>query len=207
MKPGSTHTCAPALPELPLGSIQCCSLVGCIAQPSLDLTEAAKEIQAAESWLRDQGCTHARGPLNGSTFFSYRANLGPFERPLFLGEPQASPQPFLDAGYRSVAHYTSSLAENHRQIERGQDEAEKLKSQGWTLLSMNDVGGFQSTLKHFHRITAASFQHAFSYSAISWRLFQQLYAPMEARIDHRLIRLAQAPDGEIAGYCFSIRTS
>src|SRR5688572_15970208 len=86
------------------------SPVGCIGAPAGPDPEA--EIAAAEEWLRAQGCAAARGPLDGSTWRAYRANLGPFDHPLFLGEPTASPDPWIIRGYREVARYRSTLADN-----------------------------------------------------------------------------------------------
>jgi GNAT superfamily N-acetyltransferase len=178
--------------------------VGCIGSPQETGREALEEVRMAEAWLKEQGCSHARGPMEGSTFFAYRANLGPMDRAAFLGEPTSSPEPFTRSGYQVVAHYASALADNETQINNGREDGISLAAAGFRLVSIEAVGGFSEALVHFHRITAASFGGAHSYSPVSWELFQALYSPLESRIDPRLVRLALSPEGEVAGYCFSI---
>jgi GNAT superfamily N-acetyltransferase len=178
--------------------------VGCIGSPEGSGREALEEIQVAEAWLREQGCSHARGPIEGSTFFAYRANLGPTARPPFLGEPTSSPEPFVRAGYELVAHYASALADNETQIENGRADGASLARAGFRLVPIEAVGGFHKALVHFHRLTTSSFELAHSYSPATWDLFQALYSPLESRIDPRLVRLALSPEGDVAGYCFSI---
>jgi GNAT superfamily N-acetyltransferase len=126
------------------------------------------------------------------------------ERPAFLGEPVFSPAPFLTAGYKPIAHYASSLADNAAQIENGRKDGERLSTQGFRLVGIDAVGGFRGALPHFHEITSASFREAHSYSPSSWELFESIYAPLESRIDPRLVRLALSPEGKVAGYCFAI---
>lgn len=53
----------------------------------IDDFQLAKEmLQVASDWLKDQGCTKVIGPMNGSTWYSYRFNLSS-EVPLLLTEP------------------------------------------------------------------------------------------------------------------------
>ena len=70
---------------------------GCIDVPETSIPEAVTAIRASEAWLRSMGCTHARGPMRGTTFLPYRAILGPMERPAFLGEPTTSAEAFIAA--------------------------------------------------------------------------------------------------------------
>ena len=61
-------------------------------------------IAAAEQWLRESGCTHARGPLGPSTWHAYRAVVESDGRRPFLGETTFSPEAWL------ASRATTSLA-------------------------------------------------------------------------------------------------
>ena len=105
------------------------SPVGCVGNVSTP--DPVAEIRAAEAWLREQGCTVARGPLDGSTWLRYRANIGPHERPLFLGEPDASPDPWRAAGYTERKRYCTTLADNNAQVRRPSSSGERRPSWCW----------------------------------------------------------------------------
>ena len=92
-----------------------------------------EQIAQAEDWLAQRGCTQAQGPMGPTTWHPYRANLGPHDRPPFLGEPTFSPEPWQSAGYRVVARYASALADNLAQIESSAEVSCKLVSGGWDL--------------------------------------------------------------------------
>jgi GNAT superfamily N-acetyltransferase len=167
-----------------------------------DGTEA--QIAVAEDWLRSQGCTHARGPMGASTWQSYRASLGPHDRPPFLGEPTASATLWELRGYRPVAHYASALADNMQQIESSMARACSLVTAGWTLQTLDEAGGFQAALPTFYALSTAAFTEAFAYTPIDLAAFEQLYRPLEPLIDPGLVLLALSPEGEPAGYCLAI---
>jgi GNAT superfamily N-acetyltransferase len=125
-------------------------------------------------------------------------------RPLFLGEPSFDPGPFVASRYEPIAWYASALADNASQIENSEPDGSRLRTEGWRLVGLDSLGGFSKALPHLHQVTSASFSEAHSYSPIGRELFEALYAPLETRIDPRLVRFALSPEDEVAGYCFSI---
>ena len=162
------------------------------------------EVADAEDWLRSQGCTAARGPMGPTTWMPYRANLGPFDRPLFLGEPAFSSQVWEARGYRVVARYASSLADNLSQADSSMARSRQLTQEGWTLQTLDELGGFEAALPAFYDLTIAAFSEAYAYTPIDWPTFQALYQPVAPLIDPALVVMARSPQGEPAGYCFSI---
>lgn len=163
-----------------------------------------QEIAEAEDWLRAQGCTAVRGPMGPTTWTPYRANLGPHDRPLFLGEPGFSPDVWEARGYQIVARYASSLADNLEQTESSMDRSCALVTEGWTLQTLTEMGSFEAALPLFYELTIAAFSKAYAYTPIDWPSFAQMYRPIEALIDPDLVVLARSPEGEAAGYCFSV---
>ena len=161
-----------------------------------------EEIAAAEDWLKNQGCSLVYGPLGASTWYSYRATLGPFDRPLFFGESNLAPEPWQQSGYSIAATYTSNLAGNAQQISSSHSRKEALLKQGWKLKTLEDIN-FMHALQNCHAISEAAFAKAFCYQEIELSAFVALYQPLLQQLDPRLILFAQAPDGSLAGFCLA----
>ena len=162
------------------------------------------EIVAAENRLRDQGCTHARGPMGPTTWHPYRAVVESDGRPAFLGETQFSPCVWEAQGYSICAHYASALAPNAPQIESAEVRSESLRRAGCALKDLQEIGGFKAALDCFHAISASAFQKAFAYTPLPLNAFEQMYAPIEPLIEPKLVLTAVSPSGEPGGFCFSI---
>lgn len=176
--------------------------VGCIGNLP-DGLEPADAIRAAEDWLRAQGCTHARGPLDGSTWQRYRVNVGPHDRPLFIGEPDADPAPWVAAGYTPCKRYSTLLAHNGPQIQATRDRNAALRGAGWTLQALDQLGSFDEALDLFFEMSLAAFADNFSYSPIDRAGFGALYQPLRPLIQPHLVLVARSPEGEAAGFSFS----
>jgi len=142
--------------------------------------------------------------VGATTWHPYRANLGPHDRPPFLGEPTFSPAPWEQSGYRVVARYASALADNLAQIESAADVSCSLVSAGWDLWTLDQHPSFDEALRCFHRITLASFKQAHAYTGLPWTDFHRMYAPVQDLVDPNLVLTAVSPEGEAAGYCFCI---
>jgi GNAT superfamily N-acetyltransferase len=162
------------------------------------------EIAAAEEWLREAGCTRAQGPMGPTTWHPYRANLGPHDRPPFLGEPTFSPEPWEESGYEITARYASALADNLAQSESAMAASCALVTAGWDIRTLDQHPSFEEALRHFYRITVAAFQQAHAYTDLSWDGFHQMYAPARDLVDPQLVLTAISPEGDAAGFCFCI---
>jgi len=161
-----------------------------------------EELLAAENWLQSLGCPIVYGPLGPSTWYAYRATLGPFERPLFFGESNFNPQPWEHLGYTIAASYTSSLASNAEQIKASQKRSQELINLGWKLRNLSDIDVDQA-LQYCHDIAEKAFSKAFCYRKIALPEFVGIYKPLVQKLDPRLILFAQAPDNKLAGFCLS----
>ena len=159
-----------------------------------DLTGGRETLKAGEDWLREQGCTAVQGPLEVATWFPYRANLGPWDEKPFVGEPLASPGPWLNGGYRVVARYASALAPNDVAIAYGRAK----KPKGLTLRAMTD---FDADLPVIHAIVLATFRDAYAYSPLPLVGMQALYAPLRPHILPELVLIAES-EGVPVGFVF-----
>lgn len=170
---------------------------------------APEALAAGEAWLRAQGCTAARGPMEMATWFPYRASLGPWEQASFFGEPREDAGPWRAQGYREVAWYRSALAEHAPLIARGEALGAPLARAGWRLEPIcegefMDEAGFQGAVRHLHAASHRAFADAFGFSPIPEAALQRGYAPLRPLIHPRLVTLARAPSGAVAGFCLAL---
>lgn len=179
--------------------------LGCIGAPQAgDALPPQEALRAAEDWLRAQGCTRACGPMaEGSTWHTYRANLGPFDRPPFLGEPQADPAPWLACGYRVLRRYHTTAAPHPPLLDGLAAREARLSGAGWRLETLDHLGTFSEALDLFYALSQAAFADNFLYSPLDRAAFGALYAPLQAALVPPMVLLARAPDGHPAGFCLS----
>lgn len=173
--------------------------VGGLSAPTGDTSGNAAAIEAGEEWLRARGCTHARGPIEVCTWFPYRASLGPYDRVPFLLEPTASSDPWIDAGYELEARYSSVLVTNASLVSG--TTSHQSRSVGFTIRDL-DLEHFDDELARLYDVTLTAYAQAFAYTPIPYLAFQALYTPFRDGIDPRMVKLAFANDGRVAGYCF-----
>lgn len=172
---------------------------GCIGAPQ---ENPLREITAAERWLEQLGCPVVYGPLGASTWYPYRATLGPRTRPLFLGESDFDSEPWLESGYKPIARYCSNLADNLLQIDATQARREKAIKDGWKIKNLADLD-LRFALERCHAISEQAFEQAFCYRPISLSAFVALYEPLILQLDPRLMLFAESPTGIIAGFCLA----
>lgn len=166
---------------------------GCVG----DFTGGPTLLALAEARLRARGVREAVGPMDGNTFFPYRACLGPWDQPAFPSEPAGSPEPWRRLGWREDARYTSALCPNGPQIAHGCP----LPS-GWRVRHV-DYDRFDAEIRALYRVTIPAFDGAWRYAPIPYEAFAALYAPYRDRVDPRWVLLAEDPQGVVQGYVFA----
>jgi GNAT superfamily N-acetyltransferase len=153
-------------------------------------------IRAGEAWLRVRGCTRVQGPMEVSTWFPYRARLGPDAEPGFFGEPEAEPGAWLEAGYREVARYASTLVQNDVAIARGEEK----RPAGVRVRQMHDS---DEVVELVYRISHEAFARAFAFTPLPRTAFDALYRPMAQALDPRLVLIAER-EGEPVGFVLGL---
>ena len=174
--------------------------------PSIGHIEDAPEagIEAAEAWLRAQGCTRARGPMGPTTWHTYRAVIETSDRPFFLGEPTAQPTAWVNRGYAPIAHYASALADNQAQMAAAARHTAAMERAGWSLRTLEAHDGYESALECVHTISQSAFSAAFAFTPLPLSDFIALYTPLEPLVDPRLVFTAFDPSGRPGGFCFAV---
>ena len=141
--------------------------------------------------------------MDGSTWRSYRANVGPHERPPFLGEPTADPAPWVALGYTPLRRYTTVHSDHAAQIQRTRARDARMRAAGWRLETLSDFASFAAALDTFYAVSLDAFADNYLYTPLDRAAFGALYAPLQPLIVPELALVARAPDGAAAGYCFS----
>ena len=159
-------------------------------------------IEAGEEWLKSRGCDRVVGPMEGCSWFAYRANLGPFERKAFAMEPVAEADPWLLSGYRTLATYTSTLQPHESALDRLNHHHHRAQELGVRFRSI-DLDRVEEELERCHALTHASFSSAVGYAPIPSGLFVAMYAPLLRSAPADLLLLAESEDEQVLGYCLT----
>ena len=159
-------------------------------------------LEEAHARLTAEGAARVVGPMNGSTWASYRIALPAepgdalLEAPAFPGEPPAGRvRLWLEAGFREVARYTSAIAPVS-------SEAPELVVPDGITVRTFDAARFDEELRVLFAVSLASFADNPWYAPIDYDGFAALYEPMRGRFDPGMVWIAERA-GRPVGFQFS----
>jgi L-amino acid N-acyltransferase YncA len=178
-------------------------LIGHYAASSL---EAGKKIlEVACDTLHKFGCTRVVGPMDGSTWKSYRlvTEMGS-EAPylLELHNPLEWSSHFLEAGFEVLATYHSTLGINPEPDPRMPKVRERFAANRITTRAAIPAN-LESELDAIYDLALESFSQNFLYSPISKTDFLELYRPILAKLPPGFTRIAEH-DGRAVGFAFAV---
>jgi L-amino acid N-acyltransferase YncA len=169
-------------------------------------TAASDLLDNACRRLARNGCTHAVGPLDGSTWRRYRFVTERGEEPAFFLEPDNPdewPAYFRDAGFEPLAHYTSALDLALRQLDpRAEDIAGRMRLLDVRIRHM-DPKYFDDEVNRIFEVSQVSFRKAFLYSPIDREQCRTLYEPLKLFIRPELVLIAERNDIPV-GFVFAV---
>ena len=181
--------------------------LGLIGHYASEDDNAAQELltHACET-LAAQGCSLAVGPLDGTTWKSYRFVTNRGEEPAFFLEPDnpdAYPIHFIDNGFHVLKRYSSASSSGamigDARIER---VAQRLDRAGIRIRTL-DPKRLDEELRAIHRLSHIAFQDSLLYAPISEEEFLTLYRPLLPIVQPEAILLAEDGDG-LVGVAFTI---
>ncbi|MBV8081513.1 MAG: N-acetyltransferase [Candidatus Eremiobacteraeota bacterium] len=156
--------------------------------------------------LSEQGCAVAIGPMDGSTWHSYRFVTERGTEPAFFLEPQNPdewPAQFQRAGFAPLAHYVSALdAGLELRDERAPSIEAQLRASGVTIRPI-DAGRFEDEVRGIFAVSLDSFARNLLYQPIGEAEFLEMYRPLARYVDPRLSFVAQR-DGRMVGFVFTL---
>jgi len=167
---------------------------------------AARLLALACEQLQQQGCTVAIGPMDGSTWRSYRLATTPGSEPPFFLEPTNPadwPAHFTDAGFEPLATYFSTITANLRPaVPRLARVARRAGRHGLTIRPFNPAR-FDEELRHLYTLSRAAFSGNFLYTPLAEAEFVAMYRPLRPLIQPNLILLVEK-EGQPAGFIFAL---
>jgi GNAT superfamily N-acetyltransferase len=187
--------------------------VGCIGHyAATDRAAAAELLAVASTQLAAAGCTLAVGPLDGSTFRSYRfvtqRSYNGSIRPSFLLEPDnpdAWPDDFIGAGFTPWIEYVSALAALQGTDPRLEKLTLGIAAQGIHLRCLDpgisDPTHFEKELSRIYPLVMAAFAENPLFTPISCTEFVAQYAPVRTLLSPDLVVLAERGN-EVVGFLF-----
>ncbi|MCC6453391.1 MAG: GNAT family N-acetyltransferase [Caldilineaceae bacterium] len=194
--------------------------IGCIGRyAATDRTGAAELLDAATAALAAAGCTLAVGPLDGSTFRSYRfitqRSFQGEPRPPFLLEPDnpdAWPADFIAAGFTPWSEYVSALAPLSGPDPQLERLTTALAEQGIQLRGLDpaifnatspDSGAFDKELARIYPLVMTAFATNPLFTPTPYVEFIAQYAPVRSFLSPELVVLAERA-GELVGFLFAL---
>jgi len=190
-------TVVPTLPGEKLG------LIGSFSATTAQA--AAAVLERAGERLREQGCTLAVGPMDGSTWRRYRFVTEPGDEPPFFLEPTnppSWPMWWRDAGFATLAEYystaTGDLATRDPRLDGVQARMDAL---GVTMRAM-DAQQFERELGLIYDVSVTAFQENYIYTPLPKPEFLAQYQAVRERLVPELVLLAEHNGGPV-GYVFT----
>lgn len=157
-----------------------------------------------EELAASSGINRIIGPVNGSTWESYRFTE-PSSLPLFPGEPM-HPAYYLkiweENKYKVHAKFYSFI---DQEAETNEDELkllkEKFSKEGITFRSINMMD-FENELDKLYSFCLLAFKNNYLYSPISKERFKEKYVAIRPLIDPRFLLFAENHLKELVGFIF-----
>lgn len=167
---------------------------------------SAALLEEAERQLRLNGCTLAIGPMNGTTWRSYRFVTEPGTEPTFFLEPKNPaewPEWWRASGYQSLASYYSTATDDlGRNDERLVTVSARMAAAGVKIRPFNPAD-FEQELSRIFDVSVISFQPNFLYTPLPKEEFVAQYRPLRERLQPALVLLAEQ-HGAPVGYVFAV---
>ena len=178
-------------------------LVGHYAARSLGAGK--KMLEAACNLLRESGCARVIGPMDGSTWKSYRLVSAMGSEAAFLLELNNPPEwnlHFLEAGFEVLATYHSTLGLNPEADSRMPRVRKRFAANRITTRAANPAN-LESELEAIYDLALESFASNFLYSPITKDDFLGLYRPVLAKLPPGFTRIAEH-EGRAVGFAFAV---
>lgn len=156
--------------------------------------------------LKKKGFQYVIGPMNGSTWQSYRVTETDTDIPFFLDNynKEYYAQQFFDSGFKEIARFHSARVENGVSYSnRLETFSAYFEDKGLVIRNFNP-DRFSSELKAIYDVSLESFKGNFLYTDISFDLFEQMYSQMRDYINPQYVLICENQEGRPLGFLFAI---
>ena len=167
---------------------------------------SVKMLDYAVRRLKERGCEMAVGPMDGSTWHSYRLVTEDYGRePFFLepANPPSWPDYFRRSGFQPLAWYRSSEIRLPPEKDPRQLRLKnRMESSGFKIRAFRMTDA-KEELRRIFRLTKVSFRHSFLYTPICEYEFVDQHLALGRYVVPETVLLAER-HGRLAGFCFAI---
>lgn len=140
------------------------------------------------------------GPINGSTWATYRCVVGELVEPFFMepNTPNSYNNYFIDADFEQLKQYYSAIVTAD---EEGKFPARYMGNSGFTFRNF-DTSNFDAEIETIYKISCEAFTNNFLYTPIPFSKFYGLYYPLKEKINTDFFIIAMDENGTPVGYVF-----
>lgn len=167
---------------------------------------ARQLLDGAAARLTEVGCTMAIGPMDGNTWRRYRFIVERGSEPAFFLEPDNDdrwPAQWHDAGFRTFATYTSSLAGQLAVDEvRLRETLDRLSNRGMAIRPFEPRRA-EEELRHIYRLSLEGFRRNLMYAPLGEDEFLEQNRRLLPVVRPELVLMAERA-GEIVGYLLTV---
>lgn len=153
-----------------------------------------------------KGAEYMLGPMNGSTWDTYRLGISS-NTPNFFLEPYAQPyyaDLFAAGGFENIARYVSNMDEEKDLNDERIKETEMRFLQQGVIFRNIDLQQYETELEKLHAFCMESFKHNFLFTPISKELFTEKYMKVKPHIGPQYVIIAENAAKEIVGFIFCL---
>jgi hypothetical protein len=146
-----------------------------------------------------------RGPVDRDTWHRYRFMTRGFREQPILREPY-NPEYYARlverAGFTVCAEYVSTINMSLPPVFQAHEKFLVFSQRNRYTFRDIDPTRFEQELELLYSMSAEGFEDGYCFAPIELEDFKQLYRPMQALLDPRLVVFALSPEGKEVGFAF-----
>ncbi|MBN1308449.1 MAG: hypothetical protein JXA18_11060 [Chitinispirillaceae bacterium] len=180
----------------------CTGFFECVDDP----VAVGELLATAGAFLRDCGCRWNIGPLNGSTWYAYRATEPSGNPPFFLDNYHKPwyASLFRSAGFDTIATYSSTrIALDGKSESRVERLAKRFDQRGIIERTIDPVA-FDDEVARIHALCLESFAGNFLYTPATVEEVIGMYRKVQPYVDPTFVRLCEDIRGELLAFVFCL---
>jgi hypothetical protein len=170
-----------------------------------DQQAASELLESAENFARMEGYEILLGPMNGTTWDTYRFCINP-EAGTFFSEmihQPYYPQQWEQAGFKCTAEYISTIDRTKSCDSEATLRAEKQFTTNGIRFRNIDLGIYEQELEALFPLCEKAFANNFLYTPVSWNTFRDKYLAVRPYIVPEMVFIAEREHGSLAGFAFN----
>lgn len=168
-----------------------------------DNTVAKRLNKLMETKCKELGYTYILGPMNGSTWESYRFSIESNQQTFGLdqAQPHYYNKQFRANGFEPIGEYCSSI-DTTLKPRSTQITETYWKKRDITIRGIR-ISKLEEELKNIAILTNEAFQDNFLFTVLKPDQFARKYLQLKHFIDPRYVTIAEGPQGETLAYLFA----